>query len=79
METVGNFSEEFWNKEVGDFSGWEIVNQRIKESNKVTTLYIGFLKQVSSAMEAFGKSLLRVSHNCTLPDTEHGAGRSTPW
>lgn len=77
METVGNFSEEFWNKEVGDFSGWEIVNQRIKESNKVTTLYIGFLKQVSSAMEAFGKSLLRVSHNCTLPDTEHGHLRTS--
>lgn len=77
METVGNFSEEFWNKEVGDFSGWEIVNQRIKESNKVTSLYVGFLKQVSSAMEAFGKSLLRVTHNCTLPDTEHGHLRTS--
>ncbi|XP_047495385.1 uncharacterized protein LOC125043346 [Penaeus chinensis] len=77
METVGNFSEEFWNKEVGDFSGWEIVNQRIKESNKVTSLYVGFLKQVSSAMEAFGKSLLRVTQNCRLPDTEHGHLRTS--
>ncbi|XP_042872312.1 septation protein imp2-like isoform X2 [Penaeus japonicus] len=28
-------------------------------------------------MEAFGRSLLRVTHNCTLPDTEHGNLRTS--
>ncbi|KAG7160561.1 Proline-serine-threonine phosphatase-interacting protein 2-like [Homarus americanus] len=34
------------NVEVGDFGGWDIVVQRMKEASKITGNYIDFLKQV---------------------------------
>ncbi|XP_045610072.2 proline-serine-threonine phosphatase-interacting protein 2 isoform X2 [Procambarus clarkii] len=72
MGPIGKFSEEFWNVEVGDFGGWEIVSQRVKESNKITTNYISFLKQVAAAMDTFGRTLLKSAKNSSLPDMEHG-------
>ncbi|KAK4299705.1 hypothetical protein Pmani_028039 [Petrolisthes manimaculis] len=72
MSSSGNFADEFWNVEAGDFSGWEKVNQRVKEATKVTTNCVDFLKQLGVALDGFGRNLLKVAKNTTLPDSEYG-------
>nr|XP_053628845.1 uncharacterized protein LOC128686150 isoform X4 [Cherax quadricarinatus] len=72
MGSVGRFSEEFWNVEVGNFGGWEIISQRMKEANKITANYIDLLKQVASAMDTFGRALIKTARDSRLPDMEHG-------
>ncbi|XP_071537000.1 proline-serine-threonine phosphatase-interacting protein 1-like isoform X2 [Panulirus ornatus] len=72
MGSIGNFAEEFWNVEVGNFGGWEIVSQRMKEASKITANYVDLLKQVAAAMDTFGRALLKSAKNSPLPDMEHG-------
>ncbi|KAK7068513.1 hypothetical protein SK128_014196 [Halocaridina rubra] len=76
MGSPGNFADEFWNTEICDFSGWTTVHQRIKDGNKIICNYIDLMKQVTSAMENFGRSLLKAAKNSSLPDTEHGKLRA---
>ncbi|XP_069939240.1 proline-serine-threonine phosphatase-interacting protein 1 isoform X3 [Cherax quadricarinatus] len=60
------------NVEVGNFGGWEIISQRMKEANKITANYIDLLKQVASAMDTFGRALIKTARDSRLPDMEHG-------
>ncbi|XP_068228775.1 proline-serine-threonine phosphatase-interacting protein 1-like isoform X2 [Palaemon carinicauda] len=76
MGSVGNYADEFWNRELGEFTGWDIVHQRIKEGGKVTQNYVELLKQVTAAMETFGRSLLKAAKSSSLPDMEHGKLRN---
>lgn len=77
MGSIGEFAEEFWNVEVGDFGGWEVVSQRAKEAAKVTSGCVDFMKQVAAALDTFGKTLVRVARGSTLPDLEHGELRTS--
>ncbi|XP_045131367.1 proline-serine-threonine phosphatase-interacting protein 2-like isoform X2 [Portunus trituberculatus] len=77
MGSIGDFAEEFWNVEVGDFGGWEVVSQRTKEAAKVTSTCVDFMKQVAAALDVFGKTLVRVAKSSTLPDLEHGELRNS--
>lgn len=76
MGSIGNFADDFWNTEIGDFAGWNIVHQRIKDGGKVTQNYIELLKQVTAAMETFGRSLLKTAKSSSLPEMEHGKLKS---
>ncbi|XP_063860405.1 proline-serine-threonine phosphatase-interacting protein 2-like isoform X2 [Scylla paramamosain] len=77
MGSIGDFAEEFWNVEVGDFGGWEVVSQRTKETAKVTSTCVDFMKQVAAALDTFGKTLVRVARSSTLPELEHGELRNS--
>lgn len=59
--SVVKFSEHFWNSEICNFSGFDVLCQRMKEGRKVCKDYTDFLRQRAQVQELYGKALIKLS------------------
>ncbi|XP_067131738.1 proline-serine-threonine phosphatase-interacting protein 1-like [Centruroides vittatus] len=55
------FSQHFWNSEICNFSGFDVLCQRMKEGRKVCKDYADFLRQRAQVQELYGKALIKLS------------------
>lgn len=69
---VVNFSESFWNEDIGSYEGFEAVVNRLKAGRTVIKQYAEYLKQRSLIEETLGKSLLKLSKSMAMPGEDVG-------
>ncbi|XP_076309818.1 proline-serine-threonine phosphatase-interacting protein 1-like isoform X3 [Tachypleus tridentatus] len=55
------FSDHFWNIDICDFTGFEIICQRLKEGRRFIKDYAEFLKQRALVEEAYGNSMMKLT------------------
>ncbi|XP_022245944.1 proline-serine-threonine phosphatase-interacting protein 1-like isoform X2 [Limulus polyphemus] len=60
-EETMRFADHFWNTDICDFTGFEIICQRLQKGRRFVKDYAEFLKQRAQAEEAYGNSLVKVA------------------
>lgn len=65
---VAKFDNSFWNEEIGNFQGWELIIRRLKDGRHVLKEYAEFLKQRAAIEEQLGKSLVKLAKTIAIRD-----------
>lgn len=62
------FDNNFWNEDIGNFQGWEVVIRRLKEGRQILKDYTDFVRQRASIEEQFGKALVKLAKTFVIKE-----------
>jgi len=62
------FKHNFWNADIGNFQGFEVIVKRLKDGRSVCKEYVEFLRQRSIIEEQYGKSLIKLAKTASSRD-----------
>jgi len=69
-DNVPRFDNSFWDEEIGQFQGWEVVVRRLKDGRQVLKEYAEFLKQRAAIEEQLGKSLVKLAKSVSIREDQ---------
>jgi len=67
-KVVKSFRKNFWNVDIGNFQGFEMVVKRLKDGRTVCKDYLEFLRQRSLIEEQYGKALVKLAKTAASRD-----------
>lgn len=62
------FVDAFWNKEICNFTGFEIICRHVRDGKHVIKEYVEFLRLRAQAQEAYGRTLVKLSRTADPKD-----------
>eukprot|EP00090_Calanus_glacialis_P014141 TRINITY_DN2281_c0_g1_i1.p1 TRINITY_DN2281_c0_g1~~TRINITY_DN2281_c0_g1_i1.p1 ORF type:complete len:554 (-),score=87.29 TRINITY_DN2281_c0_g1_i1:284-1945(-) len=65
---VKSFKNNFWNADIGNFQGFEVIVKRLKDGRSVCKEYVEFLRQRSLIEEQYGKALIKLAKTTSSRD-----------
>jgi len=65
---VKSFKNNFWNADIGNFHGFEVIVKRLKDGRSVCKEYVEFLRQRSLIEEQYGKALIKLAKTSSSGD-----------
>jgi len=68
QQLVKSFKNYFWNADIGNFQGFEVIVKRLKDGRSVCKEYVEFLRQRSIIEEQYGKSLIKLAKTASSRD-----------